>query len=549
MKTLKLKINSISDEKKFSSRIRSFSSAIIYLYNAIDLSSDDNFIKQFCSKYHLDRAEYTSVTTKAKALRNAELTRKEQNQLKLQGLLEDIEKVHSKKKRLRMWKKINKLTYHSDNKASFGGKSIQRELTKEYNKTSDRDLAKIERLTKQFKEKRQIGYYSVGEGNQKGNRRFDLSNLSNGTVLFKLPNSKERIKIDYNLQRNTVDELRKVQELVLRKELAVTVSFNKEYIYFTFDEQAVNGFSFDLVSFNKDKKDIKNQLITEEEKKQLVKEVYKRYCQEQKKRMMVGKIPDRCIAIDMNPTNIGFSVLQRDETNPKGYRILHCGCFDMSALARRLGLPSNDEKQIYQNNKRKFELKEVITKLFNIANHYKCSIFAMEDLSIKPVEKDDKKIVSKEVRRKINNLWNRCLIENLITKKCNECGIELRKVPPYYSSFIGNIQHSFMDSTNASIEIGRRGIERYIKGRYFPPISIEDLCTVQSIFEGVVIDRNDVKWKDIYESSKEYCEENDIPFEIRWRAELGKLPEGSYTIRSMSSYKSRVKLITFNDLY
>ena len=128
---------------------------------------------------------------------------------------------------------------------------------------------------------------------------------------------------------------------------------------------------------------------------------------------MAGKIEKRCLAIDLNPTNIGYSVLDRTDD----------GDFGLS------------EETDYS---------------------------------------------TREFRRKVNNLWNRSLLENIITRRCNETGIELIKTNPVYTSFIGNMRHPYADATNASIEIGRRGLHRYTKGAFYPSMDVGSLSTVEA---------------------------------------------------------------------
>ena len=94
--------------------------------------------------------------------------------------------------------------------------------------------------------------------------------------------------------------------------------------------------------------------------------------------------------------------------------------------------------------------------------------------------------------RLTRNQWCRELLENNITKRCNIYNINIIKVKPEYSSFVGNFifrQVSNMpDMVLASIEIGRRGYEfnsQYIdktknkkKNIVFPNISdFDDLYT------------------------------------------------------------------------
>ncbi len=65
--------------------------------------------------------------------------------------------------------------------------------------------------------------------------------------------------------------------------------------------------------------------------------------------------------------------------------------------------------------------------------------------------------------RKNKNLWKRELFINNLTKRLNILGINIFKVNPAYSSFIGNLRHDYTDAVNASIEIARRGFEYRIK--------------------------------------------------------------------------------------
>lgn len=83
----------------------------------------------------------------------------------------------------------------------------------------------------------------------------------------------------------------------------------------------------------------------------------------------------------------------------------------------------------------------------------------MEDLVFK-----DNRDNNKEFNRLTKNIWNRGLVEQLITKYVQNIGLNLVKVNPCYSSFIGNMIYTYPDPISASLEIGRRGIVKYIKG-------------------------------------------------------------------------------------
>jgi hypothetical protein len=57
----------------------------------------------------------------------------------------------------------------------------------------------------------------------------------------------------------------------------------------------------------------------------------------------------------------------------------------------------------------------------------------------------------------------------LLTKYSNIRGIKQIKINPVYSSFIGNINYESFDPVASSIEIGRRGIIKYIRGAKMIP--------------------------------------------------------------------------------
>ena len=321
-----------------------------------------------------------------------------------------------------------------------------------------------------------------------------------------------------------------------RKEISITVSLGLEYIYFTFDEEKLNGYAIDEIERRLDVKEIKKQGYPKEIETLKIKEVYKEYYDRQHEKKLVGKIKDRCIAVDLNPTNIGFSIL--DKTN-ESIIIIHCGWFDMERLCVKTGKASHSEEQIYLNNKRKYELTVVLKKLFNNAKHYKCSQFIMEDLD------GDFENNGKEANRKVKNVWNRNLIENIIRRRCNETGIELIKINPVYSSFIGNIQYGYVDAVNASIEIGRRGLFKYTKGTFYPHIRCKDLDTVEAKFGVDVPNGTSSDWVTLYKSLKDLFPDGN-EFSHRLRTALNDIPKDTYSMFSMSSHYSKVNYIRFN---
>ena len=136
------------------------------------------------------------------------------------------------------------------------------------------------------------------------------------------------------------------------------------------------------------------------------------------------------------------------------------------------------------------------------------------------------------------------MIINIIKRRCNEKGIILEEVNPCYSSFIGNIQYGYIDSVNASIEIGRRGLLKYVSGTFYPHITEDDIHTMVSKF-GIDVEYNSsCNWVSMYKFLVQSF--NGIEFSQRLRTSLDNIRKDSYSKNSMSSYKSKTNYIKFN---
>ena len=167
------------------------------------------------------------------------------------------------------------------------------------------------------------------------------------------------------------------------------------------------------------------------------------------------------MAVDLNPNYIGWSVLDwKDEDT---YRIVNKGVISFKELNDRevkLKVASSDKRRKYLVNKRNYEIKQTARKLAELANHYQCSLFSIENLNIKSSDKGRGKFYN----RLCNNLWNKHDFVHIAKKYCQLYEINLIKVDPAYSSFIGNMvyrEENLPDMILSSIEIGRRGYEFY----------------------------------------------------------------------------------------
>lgn len=270
----------------------------------------------------------------------------------------------------------------------------------------------------EFNIKKLSPIFSVGESMCNGNRLFSI--IDENTILFK-PSRNEHFILDLITSKSCKQELKKLQTLMMSKQIPVTCSINSEYVYLTFD-------------YNK----IKEVNLIEKYKK------------------------DRIFAIDQNPNYIGWSVI--DWLNEDTYTIVDKGVISIKPLNdkhfafKKEKISPTDSKRKNLNNKRRFEVEQVGISLVNIAKHYKCSVFSIENLTI---ENSDKGKGSR-YNSLCNNLWCRNVLYSQIRKYCKLYNIRLQEVIANYSSFIGNLvyrEERLPDMVLASIEISRRAYE------------------------------------------------------------------------------------------
>jgi hypothetical protein len=172
--------------------------------------------------------------------------------------------------------------------------------------------------------------------------------------------------------------------------------------------------------------------------------------------------------------------------------------------------------------------------------HFQCSEFIIENLNF---TEEGKENLNTESRRKTLNVWCRNKFEEYITRRCNETGITLVKTNACYTSFVGNIKYSYVDATNASIEIGRRGLHKYKKGMFYPQMTVEDIHTLEVKFGDVVDCSTDGNWVNTYKSLVNQF--NGAEFSHRLRAGLNEV-KTPYETFSMNSCRSDVYLTIFH---
>lgn len=457
MITLKLKTKNEYDVSEYC---RNYSGLFHELYFNFEQSADINFIKKVRQKYNFDSWEYQSCAVEVKT----KLVQFETNTLKKQKKIEELIAItdfENKRHKHKVMKKIAYLQANNGKDIVFGTKSLIRKISFLSNKTKGQRNNRIrKRLLKkaklQFKENRILAYTIIGEAPNKGNRKFDFDFI-NKKVFFK-PKNGVKIPIEFHCSKNQYEQLIKLQQQIGEQPISVRLDNNN--IWISFDEEKLNGFSFNKNEYKKDLKYIPKEFKTAR------KECYKRWIKEKELRMFSTKIIGRYIGFDLNPEYIAFVIIDRLSDSDDSFKIIYKECISLKGLNTKLKLNSTDKKQIKQNNKRIHEISCVLKYIFKVAAHFKVSNCAIEDLFFKQELINNK---ANEANRQTLNIWHRTLTTNLIKKHCNTIGIKLIGVNACYSSFIGNIKHGFFDPVNAAIEVARRGIAKYLGGSFFYP--------------------------------------------------------------------------------
>ena len=304
-------------------------------------------------------------------------------------------------------KKANYLFLTNKENVIFGGKfSFYQRLKHKL----DKDI---------FKENRLLGIYSQGEKNYYGNRKFKLD-IVNNQIIFKFSRYKYiSVKLP-KLRKNYLYELVNLEKQCKQKLSNFNIELKLDKICITFDDSKI-------------------------------------YCSNYngKSNVVAG--------IDMNPNWIGFSISKFSNGKRK---ILLEEQYDLSYFTRKLHKASDDAKSKHQNNKQIFELKEIAKDIIQKCKFFHVGKFGIEDLNFK-IGNQGK---GKSFNRLTKNKWKREALVSALKKQCLLNKIDFIEVNPVYSSFIGNLCNNAPDPIAASLEIARRAIFKYIKGKFYPEL-------------------------------------------------------------------------------
>ena len=358
----------------------------------------------------------------------------------------------------------------------------------------------------EYKIKKLSPLYSIGESNNKsikGNRKFKI-NLDLNSITFQ-PNKNKHFILKLQNVKNRLSDLQKLYILQEEHKIAISYKIDQEFIYISFDES--------VLPQNTNK---------------------------------ITSIKNRVMSIDMNPDYIGWSIVDWKSENK--FNIIKSGVFSLKQLTNELKslkgkqLKSSSKEKKYLNNKRNHETLEISKNLIQIALHYKCELFGLEDLNIKSSDKNK----GKNYNRLCNNTWLRNTLVNNLSKRCHIFGIKIFKVKSEYSSFVGNFLFRHLnlpDMCLASFEIGRRTYEFYsqyiIKSKeqkkniIFPIIDKFKRFYMKSLEEFHIED--ELTLYEIYKSFKKVKKTYRLSIDL-WNQQF---------IRCFSN-KSKIKYILFN---
>lgn len=487
--SIKLPITEISNHSFVLNKQNNWSYAFRKLYTNSHLINDKQFLDNFKIKYKLDAYELNCLLIDVKTKISQVFTSKSnienqiietENKLKLDNIKPNLKH--------KLGLKLNRLNKQLSKEIMFGNLINLKKISYLSN-DKEINLIELERYKKLYQDSRILPISYYGSKHDKNSNRYFNFNFKDDEIIYKF--NKNNINIKYKCSKNYQKILNKLDLIKNDKLLPITVKLSKDFVIISYDAEVLNGYAFNSIEY---KKEVKEHITVEAKK-----EVAVKYYKEQKDRKLKNKLPNRYMAIDLNPEYVGLSILDKNGIDQE-FKIMYTICYDTTKLNVKLGLKSEDAKQICQNNKRKYEIGCLWKSIFKLAKHYKASHIVLEDLNFKP------KVVntdSKEFNRKCKNIWNLNYQQNLINKHIDENGLIKIEVNPCYTSFIGNIKYKYFDAVNASIEIGRRGMYKYNKGFKMIPIVTEDnLNTMELLFKNNGLDVSELddclNWNNYY---------------------------------------------------
>lgn len=479
MKTIKfdIKFDNEDDEKFVLKKQNYFSYAFRKMYKHDDKLNDLSFLIKLSKRYNMSAYEINCLKIDVKTKISQYKTNKEKISSDIKSIKKEISLLTKKekltKKEIRTLFKLNKkLIYKNLNLSkdiTFGGKNLLKQISFFNNdKINNKEI--IKQKTDEYHENRILPVSYFGSLNDTNSNRYFNFDFENDIIVYK-PIAIKKINISYKVSKKYKTDLLKLQKIKDLKQQSISVFMTTKFLCITFDDSKINNYDFNKKLYIDKIKDITD--------KDIQKQIYKEQYIELSDFKLIGKKSNRYASIDLNPEYIGVSILDKFDDN--NFKLIDSFCYNLTDLIGKSGLASVHKDSKYLTNKRKYEIGVIYTDLFRKLIHYNVGYFVMEDLNFKSKNIND---LPKEFNRKTKNVWNLNFQKNLINKHCNQTGIQLIEINPVYTSFIGNILYHNFDPISASIEIGRRGMIKFIKGnKLYPELTDTILDTVVERFK------------------------------------------------------------------
>ena len=468
MITIKLPIKLEQSDRNILTKYRRCQSSVVrHAYNCCHKDmADETVIRNNCKNFKNTNLPVYLITCGIKDGKQNYQTEQKLKKIEQKELENKIVKFENKKKlSQKQFRKLSRLKLKlfklTNRKIIFGGRKNWYDYQKGL-------------ITKEeFKENRLRPLIIQGQKAYKGNRHIRLDIIENNRILIKIK-TEDKFYINLpKLKSSNKIQLHKLEELCKENKSKYTVRLTDGYICIIFEE------IIDKVDYNSKS--------------------------------------NRVLGIDLNPENIGISVVEFDKKD--NFKVLNKTVIDLTEL---------NECSI---GKKHFELFEINKRIINTAKSFNCGKLSMEDLSIRTSDLGKGKIINKLC----NNDWLRDKLVQNLEKRCKLNNIEFVEVHPAYSSFVGNLNYgddTTSDMVASSIEIARRGYKKYEKGWFYPRlINVKDLPNHWK----KEVNLSYSTWKELFNIIKKSKMLYRFPLDF----------EKSSMVFSNYSMKSRVKLYNF----
>jgi len=347
--------------------------------------------------------------------------------------------------------------------AIIDSKAIQKDNKVIFNRFNFIKRSKNKISKNEFKENKYLPIVNYGEIQQHGNRKFKLD-MNNNKIIFKL-NKKNHIDINLpKLKANYKRELQKIQSSMELNELKVSFKLDNKYIYISYEP-----IKYDNTLQLKD---------------------------------------NRIMGLDLNPNNIGISILEFKNNN---YNIIHTCFIDLF------------ENNKLHKNKKDYNVIMISKQIIQLMKSYHIKNISIEDLNIKTKNYNK----GKKYNKLCNNDWNRNLFVNNLIKRCDINNMNVYKINTAYTSVIGNLKYDYCDPVNASIEVARRGYQfnkMYIKNSFYPEFSLKNQWNQWKKDVGLFTE----DWKDFYKHLK--------TLDLKYRVPINQLVYKNLCVKNIQFY-------------